>query len=246
MDANTIKAIRAIPGVVDYLTPEKRREYFKAAPITRDELERRVARAILKVDRSFLSALESGGLNIPFGFWQQYTAELRAEIASPLRQYIEQSFTSYSDYVNFIDRSGAVGDIDTLMTRAITDSARGIAETTQRQLQAMINEGIAQDEIIERIALRFGSGHAEQVAVTEITRAEGYFSEALSQRLAEQNVETTIRWITQVDEKVCPICGPLHDTIKQNGGWLSKGMLISGPPAHPNCRCQTIVELKRG
>jgi SPP1 gp7 family putative phage head morphogenesis protein len=133
-----------------------------------------------------------------------------------------------------------------MMTRAITNSAHGIAETTRAQLQAMINEGIAQDEIIERIALRFGSGHAEQVAVTEITRAEGYFSEALSQRLEEQGVSTTIRWITQVDEKVCPICGPLHNKIKPEGGWNGgKFGTIQNPPAHPNCRCQTVVELKK-
>jgi SPP1 gp7 family putative phage head morphogenesis protein len=243
MDANLIAAIKLHPGVLDYLTPEKRRAFYKAAPLTRDELERKVARAILGVDRQFLSMLENAGAaNIPFDFWQQYQTQLRAEIASPMRQYIEQSFTNYSDYVNFIDKTGAVGDIDTLMTRAITDSANGIAETTRKQLQAMLQDGISQDEIIERISLRFGSGHAEQVAVTEITRAESYFSDALSSRLTEQGVDTNTRWIAKEDEKMCPICRKLDNKLKP---WTLDGVPIQGPPAHPRCRCTSVVELKR-
>lgn len=246
MDAKLIAAIKLHPAVIDYLTPEARREYIKAAPLTRDELERKVTRAILGVDRQFLAMLENmGPQNIPYDFWLQYQTQLRAEIASPMRQYIEQSFTNYSDYVNFIDKTGAVSDIDTLMTQAITDSANGIAETTRKQLQAMVQQGISQDEIIERIALRFGTGHAEQVSVTEITRAESYFSDALQKRLAEQNVESTIRWLTSEDERVCPICGPLDNKKKPDGGWVTKFGVLQGPPAHPNCRCKTVVELSK-
>jgi len=53
--------------------------------------------------------------------------------------------------------------------------------------------------------------------------------------------------VTAEDEKVCPVCAPLDGKIKKDGGWMSKGTLIERPPAHPNCRCQTVVELtKRG
>jgi hypothetical protein len=244
MDAKLIAAIKLHPGVIDYLAPQIRQAYFKAAPITRDDLERRVSRTILGVDKQFLAQLQNG-LNVPFDFWTQYQEQLRAEIAAPMRQYIEQSFTNYSDYTNFIDRAGAVADIDTAMTRAINDAARGISETTRTQLQAMISEGLPQQEIIDRIALRFSSGHAEQVAVTEITRAEGYFSDALQARLAEQNVTSNIRWLTSEDEKVCPLCGPLDHKLKKDGGWMVGGNLLTGPPAHPNCRCKTVVELKK-
>lgn len=247
MNKTLIRAVSLHPEVLPFLDLSTRAAYYKAAPMTRDELERKIARMILSVDRVYLSLLENGGpRNVPFGFWADYTEDIRKQIAAPMRQYIEQSFTNYSDYVNFVDRTGAVMDIDTAMTRAITESAQGITQTTQKQLQAMLADGITDEEIIERIALRFSSGHAEQVAVTEITRAEGYFSEALQSRLSEQGVEATIRWVTAEDEKVCPICAPLDDKIKPPGGWnAGKFGTLQGPPAHPNCRCKTVVELKK-
>jgi hypothetical protein len=259
-----IRAIRLHPEVLPYLDWETKLAYYKAAPISRDELEKRVARLVLAVDRGYLAALEAGGGRVSFDFWQKYEADLRAEIASPLRGYIEQSFSNYSDYVNFIDKSGAVGDIDTAMTQAISNAARGISQSTQAQLQALVSQGLSTDEIIESIALRFSSGHAEQVAITEITRAEAQFGEALSARLGEQGVGTQIRWLTSEDEKVCPICAPMDKKLKDEpispGGRTSLGRTISissgwhgqswgerfgSPPAHPNCRCQTVVELSK-
>jgi len=246
IDPDHIKALSLYPSAREYLSPAARLAFAKAAPISRDELERRLARVILGIDRAYLAMLENSGVNVPYDFWTSYENDLRKEIASPLRQYIEQSFTTYSDYAAFIDQTGAIGDIDTLMTRAINDSARGITNTTRTQLQAMIGQGIDAETIIERIALRFGAGHAQQIAITETTRAEAYFSEALQSRLSEQGVTTVIRWLTAEDEKVCPICAPLDHKKKQDGGWqTAKYGLIPGPPAHPNCRCQTVVELTK-
>lgn len=240
-----VDAVKLDPRIWMHLSWRTKAEYLKAAPITRDELERKLSRLILAVDRSYLRVLENSGTRVPFDYWIAYENDLRKEISIPLRQYIEQSFTTYSDYVNFIDTAGAVEDIDTAMTRAISDVAGSITRNTRAKLDALIAQGLSEEEIIDSIALRFSSGHADQVAITEITRAEAQFSEALSSRLAEQNVTTQIRWLTAEDERVCPICFPLDHKLKKDGGWISKGELISGPPAHPNCRCQTVVEIKR-
>jgi AraC-like DNA-binding protein len=245
MDALILEAIKLNPRVMDYLTLPQRIEARKAAPLTRDELERKLARAIGVIERKYLRILEANGGILPFNFWTDYEAELRQQIAAPLRAQIEQSFTNYSDYVNFIDQSGAVADIDTAMTRAINEVARGVSENSRLQFEALVRQGINSDEIIERMALRFSSGHAEQIAVTELTRAEAQFSEALSSRLSEQGVNSQIRWLTSEDERVCPICWPLDHKLKKDGGWMTKGGQIAGPPAHPNCRCQTVVELPK-
>lgn len=247
------KAIMAHPEILPYLDWDVKAAYYKAAPVNRDDLEKRLARLVLGVDRRFLQALEAGGGQVGFDFWQKYETDLRAEIASPLRGYIEQSFSNYSDYVNFIDKSGAVGDIDTAMTQAISEVARGISQNTQAHLRELVAQGLSESEILESIALRFSSGHAEQVAITEITRAEAQFSEALSSRLKEQGVDTVIRWLTAEDEKVCPICGPADHKKKDEpistakGGWNGKtwGERYGGPPAHPNCRCKTVVVLAK-
>jgi len=241
------KAIQSTPRILDYLSFDARMSYYKSSPIPRDELERKISRLILAVDRSYLRVLEEQGIYIPGDFWTSYEADLRRQIATPLRAYIEQSFTNYSDYVNFIDKAGAVDDINTAMTRAINEMAGKITENTRAKLNDLIRQGLTQDEIIENIALRFSSGHAEQVAITEITRAEGYFSEALNARLEEQGLTGQIRWLTAEDEKVCPLCGPLDHKLKKDGGWVLKnGQTVTAPPVHPNCRCQTVVELKRG
>ena len=255
------KAAAAVPSVLPLLSDEARElvgmkgvddmpfkariEARKAVPISRDELERRLARYIHLVDLKYLKILENGDGILPFGYWRNYEKELRQQIASPLRAQIEQSFSNYSDYVNFIDRDGAIIDIDTAMTRAIDEVASGITETSRKQLEALINQGVSNNEIVERMALRFSSGHAEQVAVTELTRADAHFSDALSSRLGEQGVDTQIRWLTSEDERVCPVCNPLDHKLKKDGGWMSKGGLIERPPAHPNCRCQTVVEITK-
>jgi hypothetical protein len=250
--ARLIAAIKAVPGVVEYLTPAARGLALKAAPITRDELERQIAAAILRVDRSYLRALEANDGRVPFDFWQSYESDLRAEISTPLRKYVEQSFTNYSDYAAFIDQGGAVADIDTMMTNAITRASQGISQNTQAQLNQLLAQNLTAEEIIERIALRFSASHATQVAITELTRAEAFFSEALSMRLSEQGVTTVIRWLTAEDEKVCPICGPAdHKTkdqpVNAGAGWNGQtwGQRYGGPPAHPNCRCQTVVEISK-
>jgi len=43
-------------------------------------------------------------------------------------------------------------------------------------------------------------------------------------------------WETANDERVCPICGALHR--KREGEWGG----LSGPPAHPRCRCGVRLE----
>jgi hypothetical protein len=44
------------------------------------------------------------------------------------------------------------------------------------------------------------------------------------------------RWYTKRDEKVCPVCGPLHNKTRTlDGNWPDNG---EDPPRHPLCRCE--------
>lgn len=115
----------------------------------------------------------------------------------------------------------------------------GINETTQRRVQASIVEwvdsGAPLDDLIADIATIFGRDRAELIASTEVTRAyaqgnvqahiaSGLVSGAPEKRppdsthprcrcwlvLREDNGKWSYEWRTANDERVCPICGPLH------------------------------------
>lgn len=83
----------------------------------------------------------------------------------------------------------------------------------------------------------FGEPRADVIAITETT---GALSEA---ELESANIATTAagsglivdaRWFTADDERVCPVCEPLHNTAYAVFSIYFPG----GPPAHPRCRCR--------
>lgn len=98
----------------------------------------------------------------------------------------------------------------------------------------------------------FGVQRADVIAVTETTRAM-----AAGELLAYQRggVEE-IRWGTNRDELVCPLCGPLHGEVRKIGepfGYFkwrknTEPQAVFAPPYHPNCRCGIVpvVRLRRG
>jgi hypothetical protein len=56
---------------------------------------------------------------------------------------------------------------------------------------------------------------------------------------------TRMKWVTARDERVCPICWGLHGQLQPLGGTFNSSLgPISGPPAHPACRCGTVLEKK--
>ena len=82
---------------------------------------------------------------------------------------------------------------------------------------------------------------AGRIAVTEITKAvsagETIANEILRREVGKQ---LTRRWWTRDDERVCPVCGPLHRKLEFE--W--HGQFPSGTPAHPECRCWMTYELR--
>jgi len=84
----------------------------------------------------------------------------------------------------------------------------------------------------------FAPSRAEMIAATEVTRAITASEMAIAGYLTTVAPELGIRplkpiWYTAVDERVCPVCEPLHGLGQEN--WRLAAP--DGPPAHPNCRC---------
>jgi len=103
-----------------------------------------------------------------------------------------------------------------------------ITDTTRTQVQQAITdwmrEGSPLPALESRLAPIFGQVRAEMIAVTETTRiyAEGNDRAWKSTGV----VSDEGKWQTAVDERVCPLCSPLHNKITKEK-----------PPLHPRCRC---------
>lgn len=97
----------------------------------------------------------------------------------------------------------------------------------------------------ERASLRSRRFRAERIARTELAFAFNYASLATMQMANEANefpgTRIVKRWYTQLDERVCPWCGPLHDQIVEMDqtfpGATRRVPNVYAPPAHPMCRC---------
>jgi len=116
-------------------------------------------------------------------------------------------------------------------------------DDTQRQHVREVVAQVANGEIDgaqakELLAPMFGDVRAQTIAVTELTRAESQAHEMYVAELNERGVEINERWLTAEDEKVCDICGPLDHTLRD----VWQAAVGGPPPAHPNCRCQVVIE----
>lgn len=123
----------------------------------------------------------------------------------------------------------------------------GINATTRSQVVKIIDEWIRTGDALpilrDRLTPIFGAERATMIAATEVTRiyAEGNLSAWRS-----TGVVTAKKWQTARDDRVCPICAPLHNKVVSiEGGWSRNdgGAIIEhpegllAPPAHIRCRC---------
>ena len=118
------------------------------------------------------------------------------------------------------------------------DMVRGINDTTRRAISDAVSAytqtpGMTVDDVAALLEPTFGQRRAQAIATTEITRAYSQAATITQQEVAAQGLVTLRQWVTWRDDRVCPICGPLHNTFEDV--WQIEQP--AGPPAHVNCRC---------
>lgn len=90
----------------------------------------------------------------------------------------------------------------------------------------------------EEIEGAFPPERAEAIGTTEVTGAASAGAqtarEILADDLRRRGLQVLYHWYTSLDDRVCPVCRPLHNRPETD--WLEDYPL--GPPAHPNCRCE--------
>jgi SPP1 gp7 family putative phage head morphogenesis protein len=131
--------------------------------------------------------------------------------------------------VNTAARQWAADYVGLLITQ-ITDTTRN---AVRQQVATWVTNGDPLSTLIRDLTPAFGRRRAEMIAATEVTRA---FAEA--ERIAVDSTPAVsgYEWQTARDDRVCPVCGPLH------GQRIAKGETFGGlfPPAHVGCRCWVI------
>ena len=121
-----------------------------------------------------------------------------------------------------------------------------LSQTTINKLQNIVakkeqDPSLTAADIKARLGPTFGPYRVAMVSVTEVTRAKAAATNETYDVLTNYGDEVVRRWLTEADEKVCVICGPLDRKLEET----YRKSFSDGPPAHPNCRCDIGVEVKQ-
>lgn len=116
---------------------------------------------------------------------------------------------------------------------------KGINNTTKTQISeaiaAWIETDLPRSALVDELAPLFGDIRAAAIGRTETTRA---FFQGNKAVWKASKIVSGWTWKTSLDEAVCPICGPLHNTKHKLGASYAP------PDPHPNCRCYAEAILK--
>lgn len=151
--------------------------------------------------------------------------------------------------LNYFARDWAQAYSYNLITRIDASTGRQVGSAVAHWMES----GAHLDALIGQLEPIFGRVRAEAIASTETTRA---FAEGTLLGYRQSGLVIATEWKTARDERVCPICIPLHGARGDlNGNFRHTGGI--GPssryagltfrhPAHVRCRCgiAPIVEME--
>lgn len=162
---------------------------------------------------------------------ERFGNDIAAAVVDPLREIRQRAIIAM--LILIADDDDAIAELLKRNQRSIDAGAAAQAERLGRDMAATSRGWLADSDDFERTLEDrvLAPSRADTVGVTETTTAVSE-AEAEGQDILEGiGIDTEPRWITQLDERVCPVCGPMHNRPRSR--WGSMGP----PPAHPNCRC---------
>jgi hypothetical protein len=167
-------------------------------------------------------------------------------LQAELSRRAQQRFTELGAEFVPIDEAVASGRINDWLGDYVPITTRRIDDTTAERIKQVIDTyrqtpGMTIQDVADMLRPVADPYRASMIAITEMTRASTQAVDNYQAYLTENGITTTMYWTTQNDELACPICGPLHNTPKDE--WPADQ--IDGPPAHPNCRCSTYITVRR-
>ena len=205
----------------------------------RDELERRLARMLGKLNRAHLGRLiELLGdppliENVPESFW----LEAGEEMGAALTPFAESVYLASAARLlnespigvdwNLINEQAAAW-ADNYAFDLISGINRTSRDAVSRAISGYFREGQTIGQLTDRLSNIYSPIRAEMIAVTEVTRASVQGELAIAKELEAQGVRMIAEFQTNKDERVCPICMPLDGKVVTEN---------EHPPRHPRCRC---------
>ncbi len=227
------------------------------------DLTRRLQKINKKYRKRIRAAIaEYGSLGaIPDSFWQEMEREINSESTAAMLLILIAAYDSTSNRLGLRAEEQRTRQEAEQITRQRGEVlARGEVASIRRRLQDTITKqrtlpttpttpisiptrdiDIITPETIEDI---LSDQRAERAGTTETTGAisSGQRGGRDDFEQADPLNTTVMIWRTERDARVCPICSPLDG--KTDKVWSQQ--FPSGPPAHINCRCELVVNGKRG
>lgn len=191
----------------------------------RAALERRIGSAVdeeaLRARRVSWLATRAGEL-IP-----SFNAAMRASLRRALARYAEDDELSNAEIARSVR---GIIPLDERSAAAVLRHRKRLeapGELTPRQIERAVR--------IKARALR--NLRARRIVDTELARAANEAGlEIVKLAIADGLIQDARKvWYTREDERVCKVCGPLHEVSRRVSSSFPGGHVA--PPAHPSCRC---------
>ena len=185
---------------------------------------------------------------LPNSFWLEWGAVFSAFLIPEFTSFqLTAAETAMKDLAIGVDWDLVVDNAanfsDTHVFSLVKDINNASQAHLQRSLTTFFNTPAdvrSIEDLTANIAVRFGPTRAENIAITETTRAFERGKDIYRDQLAKLGIKTDVRWHTMQDERVCIICEPNEGLLKSEG-WTADGI-----PAHPRDRCWTTIEVVEG
>lgn len=159
------------------------------------------------------------------GLQQKYGYEVSLLIQSA----VQRTYMAGIEYVSDFE------DIPALLT---SEDIQNIQQKTRVEVDAFWRT-ISRDMLNNQasgLTKAVNIGAAAGLLATAV--AFGTLSSATIDKTKQLDAEATVTWITARDERVCPVCRPLHGKTWKVG---DSSLLTPIRDTHPNCRCRLLL-----
>ena len=176
----------------------------------------------------------------PESWWEKWGTALTIGMIPIMLNFaeiaIQENATGFSAVA--IDWNRVIGEAtnwaDTYSFGMVKDVNAISQANLQEQLRLFYNNQLSLKDMKANLLPIFGPVRAAAIATTETTRGFERGQDILEEHLKQSGVLTDRQWFTEPG--ACAICAPNEGKFRDRDGWTT-----SGAPAHPNCRCWTVL-----